>query len=192
MADRGYRGRPQRGERADRQINAGHSRGLDAALGFGEQLTVGGNNVERLVGKHHHLVQIGPCVVERTVVGGPLVLVHGVPEATVIPVATAYGDDGFVGGEGVVVVDATAGALQSLALFGSPDVVVEGGNGIDIDVLGRGIEGGFVHAVLGMFVKAGGEAHGEQQNQGQKLSLVHRAVIGLRLKSWRAETLLRG
>lgn len=32
MADRGYRGRPQRGERADRQINAGHSRGLDAAL----------------------------------------------------------------------------------------------------------------------------------------------------------------
>lgn len=24
MADRGYRGRPQRGERADRQINAGH------------------------------------------------------------------------------------------------------------------------------------------------------------------------
>lgn len=28
MADRGYRGRPQRGERADRQINAGHSRGL--------------------------------------------------------------------------------------------------------------------------------------------------------------------
>ena len=33
MADRGYRGRPQRGERADRQINAGHSRGLDAAWG---------------------------------------------------------------------------------------------------------------------------------------------------------------
>ena len=32
MADRGYRGRPQRGERADRQINAGHSRGLDVAL----------------------------------------------------------------------------------------------------------------------------------------------------------------
>lgn len=32
MADRGYRGRPQRGERADRQINAGHSRGLDMAL----------------------------------------------------------------------------------------------------------------------------------------------------------------
>lgn len=32
MADRGYRGRPQRGERSDRQINAGHSRGLDAAL----------------------------------------------------------------------------------------------------------------------------------------------------------------
>ena len=32
MADRGYRGRPQRGERADRQINAGHSRGLDAAF----------------------------------------------------------------------------------------------------------------------------------------------------------------
>lgn len=32
MADRGYRGRPQRGERADRQVNAGHSRGLDAAL----------------------------------------------------------------------------------------------------------------------------------------------------------------
>lgn len=32
MADTGYRGRPQRGERADRQINAGHSRGLDAAL----------------------------------------------------------------------------------------------------------------------------------------------------------------
>lgn len=32
MSDRGYRGRPQRGERADRQINAGHSRGLDAAL----------------------------------------------------------------------------------------------------------------------------------------------------------------
>ena len=29
MADRGYRGRPQRGERADRQINAGHSRGLE-------------------------------------------------------------------------------------------------------------------------------------------------------------------
>lgn len=28
MADRGYRGRPQRGERADRQINAGHSRGF--------------------------------------------------------------------------------------------------------------------------------------------------------------------
>lgn len=32
MADRGYRGRSQRGERADRQINAGHSRALDAAL----------------------------------------------------------------------------------------------------------------------------------------------------------------
>lgn len=32
MADRGYRGRPQRGERADRQINAGHSRALDVAL----------------------------------------------------------------------------------------------------------------------------------------------------------------
>lgn len=36
MADRGYRGRPQRGERADRQINAGHSRGLDAALSKSE------------------------------------------------------------------------------------------------------------------------------------------------------------
>lgn len=36
MADRGYRGRPQRGERADRQINAGHSRGLDAALSDAE------------------------------------------------------------------------------------------------------------------------------------------------------------
>lgn len=32
MADRGYRGRSQRGERADRQINAGHSRALDVAL----------------------------------------------------------------------------------------------------------------------------------------------------------------
>lgn len=32
MADRGYRGRPQRGERADRQINAGHSRGLDVTI----------------------------------------------------------------------------------------------------------------------------------------------------------------
>lgn len=33
MGDVGNRGgRPQRGERADRQINAGHSRGLDAAL----------------------------------------------------------------------------------------------------------------------------------------------------------------
>lgn len=32
MADRGYRGRPSRSERADRQINAGHSRALDAAL----------------------------------------------------------------------------------------------------------------------------------------------------------------
>lgn len=32
MADRGYRGRPSKSERADRQINAGHSRALDAAL----------------------------------------------------------------------------------------------------------------------------------------------------------------
>ena len=32
MADRGNRGRPSRSERADRQINAGHSRALDAAL----------------------------------------------------------------------------------------------------------------------------------------------------------------
>lgn len=32
MADRGNRGRPSRRERADRQINAGHSRALDAAL----------------------------------------------------------------------------------------------------------------------------------------------------------------
>lgn len=36
MADRGYRGRPQRGERADRQINAGHSRGLEASLAKSE------------------------------------------------------------------------------------------------------------------------------------------------------------
>lgn len=32
MADRGYRGRPTRAERADRLINEGHSRGLDQAL----------------------------------------------------------------------------------------------------------------------------------------------------------------
>lgn len=32
MADRGFRGRPTRTERADRLINEGHSRGLDVAL----------------------------------------------------------------------------------------------------------------------------------------------------------------
>lgn len=32
MADRGFRGRPTRAERADRLINEGHSRGLDVAL----------------------------------------------------------------------------------------------------------------------------------------------------------------
>lgn len=36
MADRGYRGRPQRVERADRQVNAGHSRGLEASLAKSE------------------------------------------------------------------------------------------------------------------------------------------------------------
>lgn len=32
MADRGFRGRPTRTERADRLVNEGHSRGLDVAL----------------------------------------------------------------------------------------------------------------------------------------------------------------
>lgn len=42
MADRGYRGRPQRGERADRQINAGHSPSSDYTHGriSREQLSI--------------------------------------------------------------------------------------------------------------------------------------------------------
>ena len=75
-------------------------------------------------------------------------LVHSIPETAVIPVATTDGDDSLIGGEGIVIVDASAGALYALALIGSTYIIIERGYGIDINVGSRGVYLVFFELVL--------------------------------------------
>ena len=101
-----------------------HLGGIGQILAVGEQAAVGIDDGEAVVAEHSHLVEIDPCVVERLVGGCPAVLVEVLPEASVVPVAATDGDDGFVGREGVVVVESAHGALKTLRVAVAADIII--------------------------------------------------------------------
>jgi len=99
-----------------------------------QQLPVLFQHSERVIAEHHHLVQIVPSIAQRNIGGCPRMEVQALPESAVIPVSSACGYDGFVGGKGVVVVHAAVCSLQTFRLHRAPDVIIQRCHGVDIQV----------------------------------------------------------
>ena len=62
-------------------------------------------------------------------------LVHVLPQAAVVPVNSAQGNHGFVAAKSLQVIDTADGALQPLPFFVSADIIIQGGDGVDIEGL---------------------------------------------------------
>ena len=84
-------------------------------------------------------------------------LIEVLPVLSVVPVASACGNDCLVRGEGVIVVDSPIGALQSLRVLMTPDIVVERCHAVDIQVDGIVVGILFRKQSLGRFVQASRE-----------------------------------
>ena len=78
-----------------------------------------------LVGKDDHLVKIVPGVLDGRFGGFPGMKEQPLPQSSVVPVATTCGDNGFVGCEGVQVVDAAVGAGYAFSFGGRTYLPVE-------------------------------------------------------------------
>ena len=80
---------------------------------------------EGFVGQHHHFIKIFPSGLDSIVIYSPLVQEQTLPKAAVVPIAATGGDNGFVGGEGVQVIDSPTRPLQSLTVAITADVGVK-------------------------------------------------------------------
>ena len=116
------------------------------------------NYRKRLVGQHYHLEQVFPHIIEIDVIGIPLVLVHILPQTAVIPVTATDRNHRFVCRERVVVVYATASALESFRLLVAADVVVQRSHGILIYVVSIIVDCLLVKLVFRMLVQTTAKA----------------------------------
>ena len=97
-------------------------------MSFGELV----DPFQRFVGQHDYFIKIFPSGLDGVVFNSPLVQEQSLPESAVVPVAATGGDDGFVGGEGVQVINSPTRSLQSLTVAITTDVSIKRGHGIQI------------------------------------------------------------
>ena len=123
------------------------------------------DNIQRLISQHDNLIKVLPRIIKRLVIGTPPMLVHGIPEATIIPVAASNRNHRLIGGQRIIIVNATAGALDALTLVSSTYIIIERSHGIDINIRCRAIDGILVQLILRMFVQAGCHRQCRQQQK---------------------------
>ena len=140
-----------------------------------DQVAVAVEQVERVVAQHDDLVEIVPGTLEDGFGRCPGVGEEALPQAAVVPVAAAGGQQGLVGGEGLQVVHPAGGALQSLAVVVAAYVVVEVGHGVQVECVGR-VDGFlFFYSVARVFV----EARGEQCERGYDKKIFSHGFSGV-------------
>ena len=119
-----------------------------------------------MVAEDNGFVEVFPRVKNGIVADTPAMEIKSLPEAAVVPVGTAGGHDGFVGGKGIEVVNATTCALQALAVFATSYVIVERGYVETIDFLQGSGQLVFTDAVAGIFLQKAA-APGQKQDEEQ-------------------------
>ena len=95
----------------------------DLYLGV-EHVLMGLKLFDRAVAEGDDFIEIEPGIIEQGMTCVPGVAVEVLPDATVVPVDAACRQDGLVGAEGLQVVDAAAGALQSLTILTATNIVI--------------------------------------------------------------------
>ena len=88
------------------------------------------NLFQRAVAEGDDLIQIKPRILGEVVPGAPGMTVHILPQTAIIPVAASCRQHGFIRAECLQIVNTTTGALQSLSVFGTAYVGVQGGHGV--------------------------------------------------------------
>ena len=98
--------------------------------------------LERMVAAHHGAEEIVPHRLQFRIIGRPLVQIEILPKPSIVPVAATDGNDGLVGGKGVVVVDAAVSALQPFSILCAPHIVIKRGHAGNVEVGGI-VQGSF-------------------------------------------------